>query len=266
MDFESASQELDAAMNDNAADTVVIDAMGSYNGTSIAYNTEDMAVAGKINGALNFDVEYDPSYITTPLVYAGSGARTIAFWAKPQEQEATYGVAIEQGGGWDTGSVIRIPFSYQDSNPELQGGIYLDFNNESEFIPLTTPWNSERTPVYPAWYTDSPVSWLFSSVNSWHWYCIIVPAGGNIPDIEVYQDNILQTRPSPITGTINTTSDTLTIGMDIDYARYYEGVLDDVRFYDEAIDAATRNFIWNGGNGTETSLYSPPIAPIPGRR
>jgi len=63
-------------MNDNAANTTVVDNIGGYNGTARA-NTSSKTVAGKINNALQFTAQGD--YITSPQLPAVSNP-TFSMW------------------------------------------------------------------------------------------------------------------------------------------------------------------------------------------
>lgn len=81
----TASPILHYKMNDNAASSVVVDAMGDTNGVyndrvAGAINTDTGDVAGKINGALNFADDY----ISIPRLIT-SGTYSIAMWIKPTE-------------------------------------------------------------------------------------------------------------------------------------------------------------------------------------
>jgi hypothetical protein len=68
-------------MNDNAATTVVLNAVGSTHGISFQ-NTDQIDVAGKVNGALSFDGATDYIDTTQTFQTVFRGAFTISFWVK----------------------------------------------------------------------------------------------------------------------------------------------------------------------------------------
>lgn len=69
-------------MNDNAADTIVADAMGTNTGTAAA-NTSTKTIAGKLNGALAFNGSTDWVDISGNVATCTVGDSSVSMWIKP---------------------------------------------------------------------------------------------------------------------------------------------------------------------------------------
>jgi len=87
-------------LNDNAANTTVVDAMGNYNGAA-QHNTDTLHVTGKINGALNFENATD-DYVRIPDAAALSalGTMSVCGWFKGSELSVASAIlAKDEGAG-----------------------------------------------------------------------------------------------------------------------------------------------------------------------
>jgi len=202
-------------MNDNAANTTVVDSMGTNNGTA-ARNTEDFDTTGKINGALIFNGSSDkviPSYFAQPASF------TITAWIQTENHTADNGVIFSWGG---TDANPASDAEFRVSSSKLQYG---------EYAPVGG-WASVTS-------TGNVTSASFVHVA-------VVNNAGTIT---------LYINGSPDgTGTVdkNLTLDGVAIGQrewNNDY--WFNGKIDDLRFYNTALTRGDILEIYNGGSGTE---------------
>ena len=82
-------------LNDNGANTTIVDATGNYNGTlEGGDNTEDLSAEGKINECLHLngtDDALELSGVVTPL--ADDTVGSVCFWMKPDTDSGDNQVA-----------------------------------------------------------------------------------------------------------------------------------------------------------------------------
>jgi len=197
-------------MNDDAADTTVIDSIGSNTGEA-QQNTEDINTTGKINGALTFNGTTD--YVDTNLPYSSSH-KTFALWAKSDISEDT---SVALLGIQAPTDADRFYFGYQsDGDLRLSmGGV-----------------------------TDTDV---YQLDTNWHHYVLI----NDDSNMNLYVDTELK-----ITVAIHNPTGDYFIGA-INYfggpSWFFDGIVDDIRIYDFALDDTEIDFLYNDGNGTEES-------------
>jgi hypothetical protein len=79
-------------MDDNAADTVVLDAMGYAHGTLLdEWNTEDLAATGRVDGGLDFSSI--AAHVNTGVL--PSQPFTMAYWLKPSAVAAFHATGVD---------------------------------------------------------------------------------------------------------------------------------------------------------------------------
>lgn len=145
---------------------------------------------------------------------AGSNARTIAFWVNAADQSAAQGsTLISYGAG--SGNGLRFDIKSNTDGGVLRTEIQGSGINDS----ATTP-------------TD-----IFSS--TWHHIAVVLPGGANLGQALFYIDGVLVSHTTS-TATVNTTASNMLIGGASKLTgddRDFAGLIDDVRIYDEALNA-----------------------------
>ncbi len=192
------------------------DAVGTNDGT-VHGATLTTDRFGNANSAYSFDGRDD--YIQCPQTgILGANARSFSFWAKAG--------SLNSGGN-------NVIISY--------GGTIYDAGGRFE-IAL----RSDRVEVD---ISSSYLSKEYTSVGdgNWHFYTIVFEggAGKTLSDLKYYADGRLLTVAKAWAGNapINTlTTNSINIGRLFTGGRYFSGVIDDIRMYDEALSA--EEIIW----------------------
>ena len=219
-------------MNDNAASTVVIDSRGFSNGTA-QQNTEDVTVAGKVNGALTFNGVDD--YVNTNNSFEST---LQADWA--------INLWLNLNGVNLVGSFI-FGSSDPPSNNEIvifvnpagehKGKVTLNFYANSYQVAVVEP-----TPSF----SDGDTDWKMITIigNASTGYC------------DMYVNSIFRS-----TGTAAGV-DFANYDNDLDFyigarntadvaANFWAGLIDNVMIFNKALDQDEVDLLWNGGRGTE---------------
>jgi hypothetical protein len=214
-------------MNDNAENATVLDTSGNSNngtfrlGGSPSY-TSLYSVAGKINTALSFDgLAQDPGVAGT-YISLTSGTTlsnknyTICFWVWVDDNANKPLNVTSKGHA--TQSVIFV------QNNTGVGS--LSFINDAGGA--TQTWTS-----------------LSDLYQTWRWICLIsVNAGATL---QLFVDNTFISAKTVDTDLIiSYLSEETPIAADT-----FKGYLDNICVIDTNISEAERNFLWNGGVGTE---------------
>ncbi|QQS58667.1 hypothetical protein IPN35_03630 [Candidatus Peregrinibacteria bacterium] len=204
-------------MNDNAGNTTVTDAMGSFNGTA-QRNTSTVTTTGKINEALTFNGSSD--YVNIPDNNALDITRniTLSAWIKTTTKDNVYRRIIDKS--YTVGYVLNM---VGDSSGRVM--------TEMQHISAVGTTN----------------------VADGNWHMITSTYDGNA--IRIYVDGNLQ-RSTAYTGSINANSYNLTIGMDnsnFPGQEKFIGSIDDVRIYDRTLSSDDIAILYNSGTGTEDS-------------
>jgi hypothetical protein len=209
-------------MNDNEATTTVIDTMGVNAGTAIR-NTVDMTTAGKVNSALNFNGTND--YIYTTNAYTNPQSFSLTLWFKTSTASGKTIMGFESNR---TGT--------SSSNHDRK--IWMGSDGKIRF----------------GWWTGSAVYITSGSTyydNEWHFVVANYQNGSG----SLYIDNKLQ-------GTAGGTAQSYTgywrigsykAGWVYGSNGYFPGLIDDVRIYNQALNADQISQLYNSGNGTENS-------------
>jgi len=202
-------------MNDNASNTTVADSEGSYDGTA-SQNTEDMTTASDsgITAKINDALIFNGS-----SDYIDCGATDFI----------------------GSGDINFTTWIY----PEAWGGYLLDNGAFQVYI------NSER--VYVS--SDAGVNWASSGedleLDSWQNISINRDSDGLV---NIYVNNVRSGDPDQDSGTPTAGTNNIYLGCENGSSNWYEGRLDDTRFYNDTITTEEISWIYNSGNGRETAL------------
>lgn len=217
-------------MEDNAANTTVVDSTTTANGTNAA-NTSGKTVTGRIGKALTFNGSSDFVLVTGATSNdLNATATTVCFWAKAS---ATTGTPI---GRWQTGG----------SGTGKGYGSYSDNN----------------------WYSGNGTTWSAVTVDrqtdsAWHYYCWTYDSS----NARSYRDGVLVGGPTALTSAaLALNSDNLNIGRDNRNTggTYFSGDIDEVYKAD-----ATRSADWlltETNMGTQSSFWSTSEVSLGGTR
>lgn len=214
--------------NDNAANTTVTDATGTNNGTASANTSTFYTASGKIGGAFDFDgtkyVNLGTSKFNTP-----KGA--ICFWLVSKGTLNTSRWILGRGPNLDVWADLGMAFV------SLSGSYYLALSGVGGT-------------------TIAKKVVLASSINDGDHLIFNLFEDGTA---QVYLNNSLITPTETLSGFDwdNDITNQLSIanaGARADGLYRFDGVIDDIRFYDTTLTAAQRAVVYNGGNGTENSL------------
>ena len=209
--------------NDSAGDTTVLDTTGMYTGTA-QQNTSAMATSGKINGALYFNGYSD--YVEVPNVMSGCDVdnSSISVWVKRDRTDA-YDVIIGSPYVWSEHPVSM--YIMADNTIEFGGVRYWS-------------WDSTGT------------------ISDTSWHHIVGTVSGN--QCALYIDGTLDSTFEKPNTAPNDASH-YWIGAQYPLCNsqcppsgdmwYFQGVIDDVRFYCHSLSAGEVADIYNAGNGTE---------------
>ena len=202
-------------LNDNAADKVVADASGNAKHGASVQNTSAIAVAGKINGALSFNG-------STDKISCG----------------ANFPVTTNNFS-W---SLWIYPTTAVDANDGL-----ITKNYGQPSLNLFTA--SFPTNVRVSINGIASITATGNIINANTWYHIVLTREGTAWKIYV-NGNVEASTTNAANGVDY--GYVFTVGNDIATAgRFFTGLIDDVRIYDEALTLAQVGAIYNGGAGTE---------------
>lgn len=201
-------------MNDNAANTTVVDSMGINNGTSTA-NTNTLSVSGKINTALNFN--------GSTIINIGNPVSlqlqffTALAWIKPAP------------------TCNGFVFSHSDYPNSAGWGLFYNAGTGNIYVDnagIAAPINLNN---------------IYLADGNWHLIGIYRDVLNNIGLIV---DGVVISA-SFYSATFSFGS--LRIGARFN-ASIFTGVIDDVRFYNRALTQSEIDAIYNEGNGTENII------------
>jgi len=210
-------------MNDDAANTTVIDSVGSNTG-SAAHNTDTMSVVGKISDALEFDTTVnDHVDCGNNATLAITSEITIMAWVKPESTGDGRTILKRMN------LINWVPYNYD---------FYLSAGGNIIFYFYDT---ADRGTSSSGTVTDSV------------WTHIAVTYVDATDSAKFYINGSLDTDTT-ITGTLPATgTQSLWIG-----SRPYptdcfpfSGAIDDVRIYDSELNQTEISALYNLGNGTE---------------
>lgn len=204
-------------MNDNAANTNVLDNTGSYIG-GMTVNSSTRSVPGRVNRALHLNGTNEEIRVPHNDVFSfGSNNWTICLWYFVPSTTVGTKTLVGKANG----------LSYYPWRIEIASGkIYL----------LSSAGSS--------WNLIDGTTLAFS--NSWQH--VAVRRSGN--SYYIYT-NGAQSVTGVMDWTLVNNANPITMGHLEGYAQWFDGELDDVRFYTNALSTNAISLIYNGGNGTE---------------
>lgn len=217
-------------MNDDAADTDVIDSSGnSFTGTA-SQNTEDMDATGKINGALDFNGTDDDIVVVadSEIDIYGKTGYSISAWIYPHSDGGNdEGVIVDKRSGAGASYVFRV-------------------GNETSGLDLVFYLEMSGTNVDARVYNSV-------SLNQWSHVVITYNEGGTKHG-KIYVNSVLTILFKDIAGTGNPTDDSakdLYVGNRVDGNRGFDGLIDNVMIFNKALTPLEIKYLYNGGTGTE---------------
>jgi len=223
-------------MNDNAASMVVVDSVGSENGTATK-NTNLMTTAGKLNTALQFTPTTD--YVGLPnFAFTDLAGGTIAAWIYPEKEYDPHTI-ISAHEGTDTYNYMRLHTVYSGGMTKLE---FTYRNNAGNYILGV---NSGSVSL---------------SKNVWHFVCYTSDSTGN----SLWIDGQKVESPTYFYGDSSTQAFFAQLLMGIVYfgigvlreygrdnIQIFDGKIDNVMIFNEALSAEEIALLYNDGNGTE---------------
>lgn len=227
-------------MNDNAASSVVVDAMGTIDGASRTdggeINTDTIDTAGKINGALQFNGSTQYVSIPDNAVFDITDTLTVCVWAK---NDATNIGQQAMVGKDDAGTGKR------------EWSILLDADQKL-FVVISDDGTAQSVPIAD----NDVVTETGTEIDEWHLYGFTIDTSGGAATPLLYLDgiSIARTEAGAATTTINNDDVPVTIGgvlsngLIIDL---WDGAIDNVLIFDRVLTSDEITTLWNNGNGTE---------------
>jgi len=208
-------------MNDNAATTAVVDSKNAYNGFA-ARNTSNITVAGKINTALSFNGSSD--FIDLGTSFPASDVFSLCFW---MGNKGTDKVAYIWARNTNRDTWANLGIVWAGSNLHIA-----------------------TCEVAPSSIQEEYVVASYASISNGDHLAFVF----NYPTCTVYKNgNSTPIATLTFTFHFNMNSGANTVmgrgGAYNDY--YFDGTLDDVRYYSSALSAADIAKIYNAGTGTE---------------
>lgn len=216
--------------DDSSASTVVVDSSGNgYDGTSVR-NTDLMAAAGKVRGALDFNGTTDKVDVANPgSVLDGTYLTVMAWVYRNGTSGTTYPRIVDR--------VYNGQFA-----------LYITESGSHIGVALKA---SSGTVDYPTLSSTDAVP-----VNTWVHVALVVRSTG----ISVYANGV-DVGTGSVVGTLAASASAIRIGERVDAgtARTFKGYIDDVRIYNEALTAAQiqaiyANNTWSSAASTDYSV------------
>ena len=226
-------------MNDDAATTTVIDETGTNNGTA-QQNTEDITTTGQLDKALTFNGTSDWVAIQT-LHYDTQGQiseLTVSAWVK-----------IPAGGGnWSI-----VDFDRSDYYTCAAGIPSGSTNGAGDYVGWHTTNSSGGTD--DMWSTGTVRD------DAWHFIAWVFD-GNEVNDKKIYIDGVLDAEKDAETTGVDLGSGVTRYGFLGDGSEaaefngdrnnlWYEGSIDEVRIYHEALSFQQIQILYNEGHGTD---------------
>jgi len=223
-------------LNDDAANTTVVDSGPNSNDGTASDNTSTLSVAGKINDALELDYTND-EYVelmtgTEALNIIGdesSGILTIAFWFK----------ADSEYGDDDARIISRRAADYW--------AVRYEYDNENLWVYNTG---------------DTLVDYYNITYNTW--IHIFLELDYDSGTANLWVDNAQDDTGANVASNDNLidaagTEQSVCLGVNVSGgpnvgAKRFNGAIDDVRLYSGSLTQDERDLIYNSGSGTEDGL------------
>ncbi len=213
-------------MDDNAADTIVVDNTGNYDATSAA-NTDTLTTSGKIINAFTFNGSSD--FIDLSSIPQISGSFAVSMWVYPNViTTAPHGLFFKGTDGGTNRSILVYEY------------------NGSINVQLTSDGLSSN--IYRLLSTTSLVSSVWQNVVvSWD--------GTQNGGCKIYINNVDVTSEQQLDmngTTLFNSTEPLVVGKKSDGGWFFDGNIDDVRIYSGPLSTTDVSNIYNSGNGTQS--------------
>jgi len=188
---------------------------GGNTGTLTNMSQSTSPVLGKLGQALNFDGSED--YVTYgDVLDVGTSNFTIAAWVKSDVVNSAYHAIMTKNAG---------------TCPNYQFGLH---PNNKFFMAYETPSCAADSAAFTS-----------STISAGVWYHV-VGVVDRTNGTTLYLDGVAQTTDTAETGNLNNDTGPLYIGRH-DSGLYWDGIIDDVRFYNRALTAAEILQLYNLG-------------------
>lgn len=230
-------------MNDNAANTTVVDSMGNFNGTLhdiVDSTTAGHSVAGKVGTALSFC----PIGETDTFIDVGDNLEdflktdfSICYWTKPQD--GIPDIIQEVFGEYD-GSTACDMRMFHLTDGKIQGLYVAGIDDYVNFI--------SPNPVF----SEGQQDWHFIEMK-------VEQINPTQVKLSLYADNILlgsNTADCVMSEFSMSEFSSFYIGNSCyegfsHEIQWFKGHLDDFMIFNKRLSAEEENFLWNNGNGRE---------------
>lgn len=234
--FNFTNQALHYLLDDNAASTVLLDALGNTNATLVGGNTTDKTATGKILSGIQLDGTED--FLDMAEIQAFEGPTntvnfSLAFWLK---MDSTF-------------SAVRTLFTYS-ANDDISG------NDDLYFL--------QRSAVTFGWaygLGGEPLVQVNMDDLAFHHYVFTY----DNQTVRVYVDGILKDKQNRV-GLDFGGAENLLFGdnLNLGGSGFMTGIYDDIRIYERPIASSEVVTLFNSRNGTQAELGSFPTLSVSG--
>lgn len=183
-----------------------------FNASCVPATCPTLTEDGVVGNAYEFDGINDQIETRFAFPITGSGERSISVWARKRTTPGS-GVMVEWGtdDGSGGGAGERFDFAIRET-----GVLILAVNSG----------NRQWTPA------------INPSDEQWHHYVVVLTGGTSTTNLIAYQDGVLLAVAATGAQTIDTSSDTLLIGIAHDGDEDFNGTIDDIRIYNRSLSAS----------------------------
>ncbi|MFA6028048.1 MAG: DUF2341 domain-containing protein [Patescibacteria group bacterium] len=209
-------------MNDDAANTTVVEAIAAKNGTA-QQNTSSLSTAAKINDGLTFNGSSD--YITVDSTYAiPTGDFTYATWV------------------YLDAATDEMLFRAGNSGEWWVDEFYVYINGSGKVVVMLD---------------NTSIMTSTTAVSAGEWTHLAVTRQGGT--VKVYKNGTVDATTGTSYATLNFGTCSMLIGVNSDNScsgslgNYTDGTMDDIRIYNKSLAKTEIANIYNSASGTETS-------------
>ena len=192
----------------------------SHGSADLTDNNTVGYATGVISNAASFTAANSESLSSPTQPVTGTGARAAELWFKTS---STADMAITSYGSSGSGAWWRI---------RIENGVILQ-RVFSGTMSWSNTWND----------------------GNWHHLVMQVAASSTLNDVDLYIDGTLQTRSGSNNRAINTGSGDFYIGAE-STGDFFDGDIDEVRYWDRVLTANEITWLYNSGNGRAYSALS----------
>ncbi|NKB35815.1 MAG: DNRLRE domain-containing protein [Gammaproteobacteria bacterium] len=202
---------------DEGSGTTATDSEGGHDGTLT--NGPNWTSSGQVDGAVDFDGSNDRIIVPHSTELSISDAITISAWVNNQDSSlsSSYRIVSKEQSGQNDGYWMAL------SGSTLYLGIGGNFFSASTSV----------------------------SANQWHHLTATFDDAANT--VALYVDGIVVSTSST-SATMNTNTAQLEIGNNWESSKLWNGLLDDVRIYNRALDGSEISALVSGGGGSASGV------------